>query len=885
MPTRDRPQFVQQAAFYFLRQDYPSKQLVVVDDGERAIGDLLPDDERIKYVRLDRRRPLGAKRNIACEASSGEIIAHFDDDDWMAPDRIRRQVEDLFRSEADATGLSPLRCFRLESGESFLHRKPRDDGWVAPGTLVYRKAAWASRRFPEVESGEGEAFAARFERARIHAQDAPDLYVALLHASNLTARDLRSDGYLRTPIDDVGRLIQTDREFYVRLRNGSIPVAPRKPPALSSLTFAGGFVVFDGYGSMSEYAVLSMVRAGATVDVVPQAVVRQGLAPETLEILAASQPKPDSPVLYYSWPQPDLDRFRTARDLFIFTMVESSGVPRVWVDQLNRARGVIAPTRYMARAFRASGVTVPIEVAQQGIDPGIYHYEDRPDRPGLTSLIVATVEERKHTREGIEAWKQAFAGDPDARLIIKARFQYRNYEPDDPRIRLVDDNEPTRGIAHWYREADLLMALGNEGFGLPLVEGMATGLPVIALDAEGQSDACADARDLLLPVPAAGFRPHVEAQKGDCGLRAYPSVESIAGRLRWIATHREEARAMGRAASEWAVEHRNIWDHGPALIDAIERHATIRRPLRRRTYLWVASWGETCGIAEYTRYLQARIPDAMVGAKAPESGKARVVHLQHEDGLHHGDGELSAEIVRLRQSGVRVAITEHTVMPMVRVWERDADALVAMTRSGAELLKKKWPGKRIEHIPHGCHEYFPPRKKTRGRVIATFGFAGGYKGTGRLLDIQRAVPGSSLLIFSHDRGHPAARIAMEHSDPGAVRLVTDFLPPEEVATRLAAEADVLVYWYEPVGGLSASGAVRIGLASGVPVMTSPTRWFEDLTDVTYQPADPVEGVRRLLEDDALRQRLVAAAADYCRQNSWERIAQRHRALWDSLQIA
>src|SRR5216683_2482018 len=124
MPTRDRPHFIQQAVSYFLRQDYPNKQLVVVDDGSRPIGDLLPEDGRIRYVRLDRRMSLGAKRNIACDSAAGDIIAHFDDDDWMAPDRIRRQVEALYESEADLTGLSPLRYFRLETGESFLYRHP-----------------------------------------------------------------------------------------------------------------------------------------------------------------------------------------------------------------------------------------------------------------------------------------------------------------------------------------------------------------------------------------------------------------------------------------------------------------------------------------------------------------------------------------------------------------------------------------------------------------------------------------------------------------------------------------------------------------------------------------------------------------------------------------
>jgi glycosyltransferase involved in cell wall biosynthesis len=158
--------------------------------------------------------------------------------------------------------------------------------------------------------------------------------------------------------------------------------------------------------------------------------------------------------------------------LFINTMWESSRLPAGWTAALNRARTVIVPTRFVAKVCRESGVTVPIEVVPEGVDPAVYHYLERPTRPGLTTLIVGTVVERKHVREGVAAWKQAFADDPEARLLIKARFHLNNYQPDDPRITFVDANETSRGIAHWYREADVLLALGNEGFGLLLVEGM-----------------------------------------------------------------------------------------------------------------------------------------------------------------------------------------------------------------------------------------------------------------------------------------------------------------------------------------------------------------------------------------------------------------------------
>ena len=108
MPTRNRRRFVGQSIWYFLRQDYPQKELIVLDDGDDAVDDLIPADERIRYVRLERRISLGAKRNLGCQMSRGSLIAHWDDDDWMSAQRLSIQQAALQESDADACGARDL---------------------------------------------------------------------------------------------------------------------------------------------------------------------------------------------------------------------------------------------------------------------------------------------------------------------------------------------------------------------------------------------------------------------------------------------------------------------------------------------------------------------------------------------------------------------------------------------------------------------------------------------------------------------------------------------------------------------------------------------------------------------------------------------------------
>jgi glycosyltransferase involved in cell wall biosynthesis len=495
--------------------------------------------------------------------------------------------------------------------------------------------------------------------------------------------------------------------------------------------------------------------------------------------------------------------------------------------------------------------------------------------------MVGTVIGRKHILEGIAAWKEVFKNDSRARLIIKARFQYNNYGPDDPRIRFIDTNETTRGIAHWYARADVLLALGNEGFGLPLVEAMATGLPVIALDSEGQSDVCADARGCLLPVSPARWEVCDDPPFGPAGMRAVPAIPEIAAHLRWVAAHPKQARAMGRAASKWVLAHRNVNRMGPAVLDVLEKHVHPPRPLRQKDTLCVPSWRSACGIAEYCAHLAAHLDKVTVTAALPDMRAVRVLHIQHEHCLWN-NAELLQAAYAAKGCNVPVVITEHAVDHLAQPWEGQADVLIAHTPEGIRRLQERWPHQRIVHLPHGCPQWFPPRKQLRGRTIGVFGFLERHKGLWQLLDVLTAVPQTELLMFSHARDPSLAAQWNRDAQGLAVRRCGDFLPAEEVARRLAAEADILVFWYDETQTAAASGAVRVGLASGVPVLTSPVGWFQDVREATYQPDNLRQGVERLLQDTTLGDNLVEAAKTFCHRHSWPQTAARHQRLWRQL---
>ncbi|WP_255501068.1 glycosyltransferase [Mitsuaria sp. WAJ17] len=188
MPTANRRDFVPQAIRDFLAQQYPHRELLIVDDGTDPVEDLVPSRPDIRYIRLEQRRSVGAKRNIACELAHGELIAHWDDDDWRSPAWLSSQVQLLTRSGADLCGLDRVYFWRPESAEAWQYRWDGRTHWVCGGTLCYRRSYWRSTPFPDLDIGEDNAIVWKASAAQVAVNPAVELYVARVHPGNSSAK-------------------------------------------------------------------------------------------------------------------------------------------------------------------------------------------------------------------------------------------------------------------------------------------------------------------------------------------------------------------------------------------------------------------------------------------------------------------------------------------------------------------------------------------------------------------------------------------------------------------------------------------------------------------------------------------------------------------------
>ena len=155
-PTRNRAEFLPLVVACFEAQGYPNKELIILDD-----SDVIPTaghESGVRYFRIPPPNTIGQKRNFCCDFAKGDLICHFDSDDWFAPDRISRQVAVLQDDpEAQATAYQTMLFARDADQRAW--RFTGHKGNVVGVSLMYRRDWWKRHQFNEsLPFGEDHSF-------------------------------------------------------------------------------------------------------------------------------------------------------------------------------------------------------------------------------------------------------------------------------------------------------------------------------------------------------------------------------------------------------------------------------------------------------------------------------------------------------------------------------------------------------------------------------------------------------------------------------------------------------------------------------------------------------------------------------------------------------
>jgi glycosyltransferase involved in cell wall biosynthesis len=194
MPTYNRRDFIPAAIDCFLKQTYEKRELIILDDGNDKVRDLIPIDSRIIYFDLPTKLTTGCKRNMINATARGEIIAHFDDDDWSADDRLADQVQLLRNSKMPIAGYSDMIYWNV-SDKSVVYYKGFILGYVAGNSLCYLRDYWIQHQFPMLQVASDGVFILQ-SLGKIAASKCDSRMVARIHTNNVSDKSS-----LKTKVD------------------------------------------------------------------------------------------------------------------------------------------------------------------------------------------------------------------------------------------------------------------------------------------------------------------------------------------------------------------------------------------------------------------------------------------------------------------------------------------------------------------------------------------------------------------------------------------------------------------------------------------------------------------------------------------------------------
>ncbi|AIQ63411.1 glycosyl transferase family 1 [Paenibacillus stellifer] len=209
--------------------------------------------------------------------------------------------------------------------------------------------------------------------------------------------------------------------------------------------------------------------------------------------------------------QVEKEKKRYAR-VILNTVWETTRTPDRWKLNMNRFDAIFVPSRQNREALRSSGVKVPIYIVPHGVNTGEY----RPDHPKMqvpgaggrfVFVSVFGFQHRKNPEGLLRAYWEEFSERDQVLLIIKTngyspseneawiRSQIRRYKQ---QLGITKRTAPVLVIGRRLSPEQLkgLYTLGNvfvlptrgEGVGLPFLEAMASGTPVIATGWGGHMD-------------------------------------------------------------------------------------------------------------------------------------------------------------------------------------------------------------------------------------------------------------------------------------------------------------------------------------------------------------------------------------------------------------
>jgi glycosyltransferase involved in cell wall biosynthesis len=154
-PTYNRRQFIPTLIEIYKNQTFPKDKMewIIVDDGRDKVEDIFnefaKDIPNVRYIYIDEKMRLGAKRNFLNKEAKGKIIIAMDDDDYYPPDRVESVVKEFNRKkDVDVAGSSEMLLYFTDDKKIY-SMGPFNPNHATNGTMAWRKKYSDTHKYNE----------------------------------------------------------------------------------------------------------------------------------------------------------------------------------------------------------------------------------------------------------------------------------------------------------------------------------------------------------------------------------------------------------------------------------------------------------------------------------------------------------------------------------------------------------------------------------------------------------------------------------------------------------------------------------------------------------------------------------------------------------------
>ena len=253
-----------------------------------------------------------------------------------------------------------------------------------------------------------------------------------------------------------------------------------------------------------------------------------------------------------------------------WVVFESTRVPPNVMSTMLTADVVWVPSAWGRNVLIQNGLDpARCDVVPEGVDTDQFHPWYPPVDDVFRYLLIGKYERRKSITETIDAWAQVFGNDPTFELSIKTNH-IMNHEENTQKIakhvrglgltnvNVWYGNLPTTEMSLLYQRHNVfVLPTKGEGWGLPLIEAAASGMPIVTTMWSGNTEFLAPIKNSVVPVEfdmvpidCPEYQSFYPTEDKDWGTWAQPGAKSIAQALLYACDFFTELKTNAVANSD-----------------------------------------------------------------------------------------------------------------------------------------------------------------------------------------------------------------------------------------------------------------------------------------------------------------------------------------------